>query len=77
MISCHVTVLPVKTGSTLILDQAEDYQQVDLTVYQQLVSKLMYRKCGTRPDIAFVVGQLSHHNSDLRAEHLRIAKQVL
>lgn len=37
----------------------------------------MYLSCETRPDIAFVVGQLSRHNSDPRIEHLRIAKQVL
>ena len=77
MISNHATVLPVKVGSTLVLNQVEDHQQVDLTAYQWLVGKLMYLSCGTRPDIAFVVGQLSRHNSDSRARHLRIAKQVL
>ena len=77
MTLCHATVVPVKAGSTLILDQAEDHQQVDLTEYQRLVGKLIYLSCGTRPDIAFVVGQLSRHNSDPRAEHHRIAKKVL
>ena len=77
MTSCHPTVLPVKTGSTLLLDQAGDHQQADLTAYQRLIGKLIYLSCGTRPDIAFVVGQLSRHNSDPRTGHLRIAKQVL
>ena len=37
----------------------------------------MYLTCGTRPDIAFVVGQLSCHNSDPRIDHICIAKQIL
>lgn len=37
----------------------------------------MYLSCKTRPNIAFVVGQLSRHNSDLRVGYLRITKQVL
>lgn len=77
MSSCHPTVLPMKAGSSLILDQAGDHFQTDLIVYQRLVGKLMYLACGTRPDIAFVVGQLSRHNSDPRSGHIRIAKQVL
>ena len=50
---------------------------MDLTAYQQLAGKLIYLCCGTYPNIAFVVGQLRRHNSDPRAEHIRIAKQVL
>lgn len=37
----------------------------------------MYLSCGTRLDIAFVIGQLNYHNSDPQVKHLRIAKQVL
>ena len=70
----HLIVLPVKTGSTLFLDQISDYQQAKLTTYQQLVEKFMYLSCETRPDIAFVVRQLSCHNSHLRVGHLRIVK---
>lgn len=77
MSSCHPTVLPMKAGSSLTLDQAGDHIQTDLVAYQRLVGKLMYLACGTRPDIAFVVGQLSGHNSDPRAGHTRIAKQTL
>ena len=73
----HPTILPVKAGSTLFLDQVGDHQQANLTEYQRLIGKLMYLSCGTRPDIAFVVGQLSCHNSDPHVRHLRIAKQVL
>lgn len=37
----------------------------------------MFLNCETRCDITFVIEQLSHHNLDLYASHLHIAKQVL
>ena len=77
MSSCHPTVLPMKAGSALFLDQAGDHIQADLIIYQQLIKKLMYLACETRPDIAFIVGQLSCQNLDPQIGHLRIAKQVL
>lgn len=55
MSSCHPTVLPMKAGSALSLDQAGDHLQADLTIYQQLIGKLMYLACGTRPDIALLL----------------------
>ena len=74
MTSCHAIVLLVEAGSTLILDQAKDHQQVDLTAYQRLIGKFMYLNCRTRLNIGFVVGQFSCHNSDPRVEHFWIAK---
>ena len=64
MSSCHSTIISVKAGSTLILDQVDDHTSVDIVAYQWLVGKLMYFACGTRPDIPYVVRQLSCHNSD-------------
>ena len=77
MTSYHLTVLLVKAGFTLFLDQVGDYQQADATEYQCLIGKLMYLSYGTQPDIVFVMGQLSRHNSDPCIRHLRIAKQVI
>lgn len=48
-----------------------------MITYQRLIEKLIYLSYGIHPDIAFVVGQLSCHNSDPRVGYLRIAKQVL
>lgn len=61
---CHPTVFLMKTGSTLTLYQAEDLFPTDMIVYQLLIKKLMYLVFGTRPDIAFIVEQLSCHNSN-------------
>ena len=33
MTLCHLTILPVKTGSTFLLDQIGDHQQADVTMY--------------------------------------------
>ena len=76
MTSCHPTILLVKSGSTLFLDQTGDYQQANLTEYQCLIGKLIYLSCGTQPDIAFVVEQLSRHSWNPHVGYLRIAKQV-
>ena len=77
MTSYHPTILPVKAGSILLLNQAGNHQQADLTVYQYLIGKLIYLSCEIRSDITFIVRQLSRHNADPRIRHLRIAKQVL
>lgn len=44
---------------------------------RRLIGKLMYLACGTRPNVAFEVGQLSKHNSDPQRGHLRAAKRVV
>ena len=67
----------MKAGSSLTLDQAGDHPLTNLIAYQCLIGKLMYLACGIRPDRAFVVGQLSRHNSDPRIDDIRIAEQTL
>ena len=77
MNSCHPIVLLIKVGLLLILDQVENLIEANMTIYQRLIGKLMYLGCQTQPDIAFVIEQLSCHDSDLWADYLHIAKQVL
>ena len=74
---CNANVIPMKAGSAIDMSDPEDYEEVDLHTYQRLIGKLMYLSCGTRPDIAFAVGQLSRHNADPRKGHLRAAKRVV
>lgn len=62
MTSCHPIILPVKTSSTLFLNQANNNEQADLIVYQCLIGKLIDLNCETRLNIAFMVGQLKSMN---------------
>ena len=62
----NANVIPIKAGSSIEMSEPEDYKEVNLHMYQKLIEKLMYLSCGTRPDISFVVGQLSRYNADPR-----------
>lgn len=72
---CKSVNIPMKAGSDLA--EPDDYEEADLKSYQRLIGKLMYLSCATRPDIAFVVSQLSTHNADPRAGYMRAAKSVV
>lgn len=56
----------MKAGLAIEMLDTENYEETDLREYQRLIGKLMYLACGTRPDIAFVVGHLSKQNADPR-----------
>ena len=53
-----------------------NYKEVDLKSYQELVRKLICFLCGTRPNIAFEIEQLSKRNLDPKINHLKAVKQV-
>lgn len=72
---CKSVNIPMKAGSDIA--EPDDYEEADLKSYQRLIGKLMYLSCATRPDIAFVVSQLSTHNADPRAGYMRAAKSVV
>lgn len=74
---CNANVMPIKAGSSIEMSDLEDYEEANLRTYQRLIGKLMYLVCRTRPDIAFVVGQLSKHKADPRNGPLQAAKQVV
>lgn len=75
--NCNVNVIPMKVGSSIKMTDPEDYDKTNHHTYQKFVGKLMYLLCGTIPDIAFVVGQLSRHNTDLRKRYLQAIKRVV
>lgn len=67
----------MKAGLSIEMTDLKDYDKPNLHINQKLIRKLIYLLWGTRPDIAFVVGQLSRHNINLRKRHFRVAKQVV
>lgn len=77
MQDCNPVSTPMKASNFIEMQGEDDYKKVDLKVYQWLIGKLMYLSYGTRPDISFVVGQLSKQNADLRMGYLKAAKQVI
>ncbi len=72
--NCNASIIPIKTGSAIEMNEPDDYNEADLGEYQRLIGKLMYLVCGTRLDKVFVVGRLGKYNADSRKDHLRAAK---
>lgn len=71
---CNAVNIPMKAGSFIEMLEDDDYEETDIKAYQRLIGKLMYLSCGTRSDIAFVVGQLSKRIADPRVGYLKAAK---
>ena len=69
LINCNANVIPIKAGLSIKMSDPENYEEANLHTYQRLVEKLMYLSYGTRPDILFVVEQLSRHNANPRKRH--------
>lgn len=77
MTECNAVAIPMKAGCFIEMQEADDYEEVEIKTYQRLIGKLMYLSYGTRPDIAFAVGQLSKHNADPQAGHMKAAKRIV
>lgn len=63
---CKVNVIPIKTGSFIKMSELNDYNNINFQTCQQLIEKLMYLMYGIILDIAFIVNQLSKHNTNSR-----------
>ena len=55
----------------------ETLSEEDTQRYESIIGSLMYAMIGTRPDIAFVLSELSKYVSKPGKNHLIAAKRVL
>lgn len=67
--NCNANVISIKMGLSIKMLDLKDYKEANLYTYQRPIEKLMYLSYSTRPDISFVVEQLSRHNTDPRKRH--------
>lgn len=59
------------------MNKPDNYNEGNLVTYQQLIVKLIYFACGTKPDIAFAIEKLGKHNANSCKKHLRAVKQII
>ena len=67
----------MKIDSSIKMIQLDDCKKAELWFYQYFIGKLIYFAWDTRSDFVFVLEQISIQNSDLRKNHLKIAKRVV
>ncbi len=67
----------MKSGNAINISDVDAYGEENLHTYQQLIGKLIYFAYRTKPNIVFVVSQLSKHNADPQKDHLQAAKKVV
>lgn len=66
----NTNVISMKVGSLIKIGDPKNYKETDLWTYQQLIGKPMYLAYSTRPNITFVVRQLSKQNVNPKKGHL-------
>ena len=77
MTNCNTVNIGMKARCFIDMQEREDYEKVEIKLYQWLISKLMYLSCGSRPDISFAIGQLNKHDADLQIDYMKVTKKVL
>ncbi|POM75488.1 mitochondrial protein [Phytophthora palmivora] len=79
----HPSRIPMETNMRLTVKDTDTDQRKQVAAngktfpYRELVGSLMYLTTCTRPDIAFVVGQLSRYVQNPTQQHIGAAKRVL
>lgn len=66
LIEYNTNMILMKTDSTIEMTKLKNYKKANLYIYQWLIGKLMYLVCGMKPNISFVIRQLSRYNANPR-----------
>lgn len=77
MSNCNSVNIPMKAGNFIYIPKADNYKKAELKTYQELIRKLMYLLYGTKPNIVFIVDQLSRQNANPCIGHLKATKRVV
>lgn len=67
----------MKTSLAIDMFNTDDYKKTTFYKYQRLIGRLIYLICETRPNIIFVVGQLSKYNANLKKSQFKTTKKVV
>ena len=73
MVDCNSADTPTATGVNLVKDPNEE--EVDVTLYRQMVGSLRYLCC-TRPNLLYVVGLISRYMENPELSHFRISIEL-
>jgi hypothetical protein len=76
MLNCKPMATPMVTNLKKLSVSSSDSDEIDPTLYRQLIGSLMYL-VNTRPDIFYAVSALSQFMSQPRQTHWIVAKHVL
>jgi hypothetical protein len=76
MLNCKPMATPMVTNLKKLSVSSSDSDEIDPTMYKQLIGSLMYL-VNTRPDICYAVSALSQFMSQPRQTHWIVVKHVL
>lgn len=66
--------ISMKAKSLIKMFKNNNYEKTNIKAYQRFMEKLIYLLCGIKPDISFIIRQLSKWNADLNVSHFNTAK---
>jgi transposase InsO family protein len=83
MSQCNAAPTPIATGVRLSKEDCPTVKPAEPLLvdgkhtYASVVGAIMYAMLGTRPDLAFAIGQLTRFNSNPGPQHVAVLKRVL
>lgn len=67
----------MKVGSIIEMLDSENYDKRDLHKYQYLIGELMYLLFRKKPNIIFIIDELSRYNTNKQKSRLQVVKGIV